>query len=74
MTLAFTWAFTRARLAYMIGSLEREWKGGRERMLCLILYQQIKRPLEHKVLNIEVFFLFVLLHTQFLIPRWQGDL
>lgn len=31
-----------------------QWKGGRERMLCRLLYQQIKRLLEHKVITRQV--------------------
>lgn len=30
-----------------------------------------QRPLEHKVVTTQVFFLFVLLHTQSLLPRQQ---
>lgn len=60
----------RRALAYMIGSLERDWKGGRERMLCLIT-----GPTDQETSgaqgNNQIFFLFVPLHTQLLLSRWQ---
>lgn len=40
--------YMRSAGAYMM-VLGIQWKGGRERMLCRLLYQQIKRLLEHKV-------------------------